>query len=248
MAGTPCLSASTRPCRRVVTTTSIRRIRASTSPGVRKPEALATSSRVSISTTAAGLCKGQSTSRLSRVLLPVSIREERSQGSTWTRPITGNAFMSTAKARSARRRGIRCLKAGLVGRFDRSLLARHHDNRSLSEFRNDARDQGAATVVLHRLHPDVLGPVDPSLSTAGAPRSARWLIRLSRLPRFHDVTSAAVASSVRLLARSHASSLQVDAVKLLARMEHQHGLHTELGREAREQISAGETRAAAPGD
>jgi glycosyltransferase involved in cell wall biosynthesis len=144
--------------------------------------------------------------------------------------------------------GIRCLKAGLVGRFDRSLLARHHYNRSLSEFRNDARSQGAATVLLHRLHPDVLGPVDPCLSTVGAPRSARWLIRLSRLPRFHDVISSAVASSVRLLGRSHASSLQLDAVKLLARMEHQHGLHTELGREAREQISPGETRAAAPGD
>jgi glycosyltransferase involved in cell wall biosynthesis len=143
--------------------------------------------------------------------------------------------------------GIRCLKAGLVGRFDRSLLARHHYNRSLSEFRNDARSQGAATVLLHRLHPDVLGPLDPCSSTAGAPRSARWLIRLSRLQRFHDVTSAAVASSVRLLGRSHASSLQMDAVKLLARMEHQHGLHTELGREEREQIS-GETRAAAPGD
>jgi glycosyltransferase involved in cell wall biosynthesis len=144
--------------------------------------------------------------------------------------------------------GIRCLKAGLVGRFDRSLLARHHYNRSLSEFRNDARSQGAATVVLHRLHPDVLGPVDPSLSTASAPRAARWMIRLSRLPLFHNVASAAVASSVRLLERLRASTLQMDAVKLLTRMEHQRGVDEELGRAAREQISAGETRAAAPGD
>jgi glycosyltransferase involved in cell wall biosynthesis len=144
--------------------------------------------------------------------------------------------------------GIRCLKAGLVGRFDRSLLARHHYNRSLSEFRNDARSQGAATVVLHRLHPDVLGPVDPSLSTAGAPRAARWVIRLSRLPRFHNIASAAVASSVRLLERLRASTLLMDAVKLLTRIEHQRGVDEKLGRAAREQVSAGETRAAAPGD
>jgi hypothetical protein len=144
--------------------------------------------------------------------------------------------------------GIRCLKAGLVGRFDRSLLARHHYNRSLSEFRNDARSQGAATVLLHRLHPDVLGPVHPCLSTAGAPRFARWVIRLSRLRRFHNVASAVIATSVRLLVRLHASSLQLDALKLLARMEHQRGLHEEFGREARKPISAGETRAAAPED
>jgi glycosyltransferase involved in cell wall biosynthesis len=134
--------------------------------------------------------------------------------------------------------GIRCLKAGLAGRFDRSLLARHHYSRSLSEFRSDARSQGAATVVLHRLHSDVLGPVDPRLSMVGAPTAARWVIQLSRFPHFHDFATAAVASWVRLLGRFHASSLQMDAVKLLARMEHRRGMHEALGREARGQLSA----------
>jgi glycosyltransferase involved in cell wall biosynthesis len=126
--------------------------------------------------------------------------------------------------------GIRCLKKGLVGRFDRSLLARHHYTRSLSEFRSDARSQGAATVVLHRLHRDVLGPIDPDISMSG-PRAARWVIRLSGFPRVHKITSAGVTSSVRLLGRVQALSLQRSAAKLLARMEHQRGVYEALARD-----------------
>jgi glycosyltransferase involved in cell wall biosynthesis len=128
--------------------------------------------------------------------------------------------------------GIRCLKAGLVGRFDRSLLAGHHYTRSLSEFRSDARSQGAATAVMHRLHGDVLGPVDPGISAAGAPTAARWLIRLSRFRPFHHVASGALAPSVRLLGRLHAPSVQRGAAKLLGRMEHQRGLYEVLARDA----------------
>jgi glycosyltransferase involved in cell wall biosynthesis len=127
--------------------------------------------------------------------------------------------------------GIRCLKAGLVGRFDRSLLARHYYSRSLSEFRSDARSQGAATVVLHRLHRDVLGPIDPDISMSGAPTAARWVIRLSRHRSLHAVATAVVASSVRLLGRLRALSLQRSVAKLLTRMEHQRGLYEALAQD-----------------
>ena len=127
--------------------------------------------------------------------------------------------------------GIRCLKAGLVGRFDRSLLARHHYYRSLSEFRRDARSQGAATVVIHRLHSDLLGPVDRNSSTVGAPAAARWVIRLSRFRLLHHLTSAALAAFVRVLGRFHALSLQRSVAKLLGRTEHQRGLYEALGRD-----------------
>jgi glycosyltransferase involved in cell wall biosynthesis len=128
--------------------------------------------------------------------------------------------------------GIRCLKAGLVGRFDRSLLAGHHYSRSVSEFRSDARSQGAATAVLHGLHADVLGPVDPGISVAGVPTAARWLIRLSRFRPLQHVAAAVLALSVRLLGRLHALSLQRNAAKLLGRMEHQRGLYEALAQDA----------------
>jgi glycosyltransferase involved in cell wall biosynthesis len=128
--------------------------------------------------------------------------------------------------------GIRCLKAGLVGRFDRSLLAHHHYARSLSDFRSDARSQGAATAVIHRLHPDVLGPVDPDISAAGTPAGARLAIRLSRFRPLHHVASAALAHFIRLLGRLHVLSLQRRAAKLLGRMEFHRGLYEALARDA----------------
>jgi GT2 family glycosyltransferase len=127
--------------------------------------------------------------------------------------------------------GIRCLKAGLVGRFDRSLLAHHHHARTLSEFRADARNSGAATAVLYRLHSDVLGVVDPRVPAICAPTPARWVIRVSGLRAFHGVASTSVAIIVRLLGRFHALSLQRNAAKLLALMEHQRGLHQALSRD-----------------
>jgi glycosyltransferase involved in cell wall biosynthesis len=124
--------------------------------------------------------------------------------------------------------GIRCLKAGLIGRFDRALLAQHHYVRSLPKFRADARSGGAATAVIHRLHSDVLSVVDPAISARGAPVPARWAIRLSRFRTFHKVATASVALLARLLGRLHALFLQRSAVNLLARMEHQRGLHDSL--------------------
>jgi glycosyltransferase involved in cell wall biosynthesis len=124
--------------------------------------------------------------------------------------------------------GIRCLKGGLVGRFDRALLAHHHYARSLSDFRRDARSQGAATVVVHRLHPDVLGPVDPSMSAVGAPTAVQWVIRLGRFRPFHRVASAGLEALVRALGRFHALTAQRSAAKLLGRIEHQRGLHEAL--------------------
>jgi GT2 family glycosyltransferase len=127
--------------------------------------------------------------------------------------------------------GIRCLKVGLVGRFDRSLVARHYYTRSLSEFRSDARSQGAATAAIHSLHSDVLGPVDPKISLTGAPGFARWTIRLSRFRPVHEVASASAAMLVHLLGRLHALPLQRAAAKLLGRMEHQRGLVERLARD-----------------
>jgi glycosyltransferase involved in cell wall biosynthesis len=126
--------------------------------------------------------------------------------------------------------GIRCMKAGLVGRFDRSLVARHHYARSLSHFRRDSRSQGSATALIHSLHPDILGPVDPNVSLTGVPAVARPVIRVSRSRSAQYVASASVGYVVRLLGKLNARSLQRDAAKLLGRMEYQRGLYDALRR------------------
>ena len=53
--------------------------------------------------------------------------------------------------------GIRCLKAGVEGVFDPSLLALHLYDRPLPAFRRDCRVQGESRRLLHDLHADLLG-------------------------------------------------------------------------------------------
>jgi hypothetical protein len=50
--------------------------------------------------------------------------------------------------------GIRCQRAGMVGVFDRKLLAAHRYERSVSEFLRDASAQGRERAQLQSLHPD----------------------------------------------------------------------------------------------
>lgn len=60
--------------------------------------------------------------------------------------------------------GLRLAAAGLTGVFDPALEAEHRYARDLATFCADCRAEGAGTVELHRLHPD-LGP-PPALSPA----------------------------------------------------------------------------------
>jgi Glycosyl transferase family 2 len=78
--------------------------------------------------------------------------------------------------------GIRCLKAGMVGVFDRRLRARHEYARVIAAFRQDARLQGAGAVLLHHLYPDVLGPWSPGSIQRGLPSSFATLIKLCATP------------------------------------------------------------------
>ncbi len=53
--------------------------------------------------------------------------------------------------------GLRCLKAGIEGRFDPALLAEHDFNRSLEQYRHDCNRKGRFRRAMFELHGDVLG-------------------------------------------------------------------------------------------
>jgi GT2 family glycosyltransferase len=52
--------------------------------------------------------------------------------------------------------GLRCLRAGLTGVFDRGLVAEHHHERDVDAFLRQARSAGAARHALERLFPDLI--------------------------------------------------------------------------------------------
>jgi glycosyltransferase involved in cell wall biosynthesis len=115
--------------------------------------------------------------------------------------------------------GLRCLKAGLVGVFDRSLLAEHRHRRPLAAALRDARNEGRGRVRLHQLHGDILGPLDTSAFERNLPPPARWLVRAARYPRFYRVLLAVLTRLAKLAERLPLPTFELRAVQLLRRME-----------------------------
>ncbi len=119
--------------------------------------------------------------------------------------------------------GIRCAKAGLRGRFDRGLLARHAHTRTPEQFLRDARKEGAGKVAIHREHADLLGPFDASTLEAGLPAPARWAVRLGRRPRARDLEIAALRRTTSAAGRMRLYPVELRAAQLARRIEIQAG-------------------------
>jgi Glycosyl transferase family 2 len=119
--------------------------------------------------------------------------------------------------------GIRCLKAGLKGRFDRSLRAEHMHARTLASLRRDARGQGAGRAEIHRVHADVLPPLDELGFARGLPAPLGALVRACRRPRLAALLANALAAGAGLSGRLRLWSLETAVVKLLRRVELQRG-------------------------
>jgi glycosyltransferase involved in cell wall biosynthesis len=115
--------------------------------------------------------------------------------------------------------GLRLLKAGLIGVFDRSLLAEHRHRRPLAAALRDARNEGRGRVRLHQLHGDVLGPLDTAAFERNLPPPARWLVRAARYRRFYSVLLALLTWLTKLAGRLRLSGFERRAIQLLRRME-----------------------------
>jgi glycosyltransferase involved in cell wall biosynthesis len=78
--------------------------------------------------------------------------------------------------------GLRLLKAGFTGTFDRSLRASHLYTRSLEGFRRDCLGSGQDTWLLHELHGDLLGAFSTEPWIDGLPSGRRALATWARRP------------------------------------------------------------------
>lgn len=77
--------------------------------------------------------------------------------------------------------GLRLMKAGFTGVFDRSLRGSHHCSRSLDGRRRDPETTARDTWKLHEVHGDVIGPLPPDpWDDAAWPR--RLVVRLGAGP------------------------------------------------------------------
>jgi GT2 family glycosyltransferase len=111
--------------------------------------------------------------------------------------------------------GLRCLEAGLVGRFDRSIAAVHEHRRDVDGFLRDAFGQGACRPLLERRHPDTIpaAPAPRGLRRAGRARGAH--------PATRRALAAAVASrSLRLATATARTTRRIEQERGAAAMAH----------------------------
>jgi glycosyltransferase involved in cell wall biosynthesis len=115
--------------------------------------------------------------------------------------------------------GLCCLEAGLVGAFDRSLRATHRYERGPGGFVGDARSSGASLPVVHRRHPERLGPLSADFAYADLPAPVRALARAGiRVAPLRRLVRGAVAAAGTL----RLFTLERLGAALLWRMEQGH--------------------------
>lgn len=124
--------------------------------------------------------------------------------------------------------GLRCLRAGMVGIFDRSLLAHHLHVRSLKGFLADARSQGAGLALAHTRHSTVLGELDREVFAADVPRVVAFGIRAARIARVEHAMVWLLVPLLRLAGRLRLWSLETAIAQFLRRIEQQRGAIQQL--------------------
>lgn len=117
--------------------------------------------------------------------------------------------------------GLRCHKAGLRGRFSRKLRAEHRHTRALKSFAQDAQHQGAGRARLYSLHGDVLGSMPDDEFALGLPPPLRAWLHACRRPWVGRSSAGALAAAANACVNVGWFQGEMNALKLLRRVEHQ---------------------------
>jgi glycosyltransferase involved in cell wall biosynthesis len=112
--------------------------------------------------------------------------------------------------------GLRCVRAGLTGVFDRSLDARHLHERGLGSFARQAWQAGTARRALGALYPDLLVGTDPRRDLPGALQPA---ITVASAPGVHRVTRPLLGTGLRLAGRARMWRAETLLARLLRQVE-----------------------------
>lgn len=115
--------------------------------------------------------------------------------------------------------GLRCLREGLVGVFDRSLAAVHLYERPLDRMVAEARWQGTGLVHVHALHPDIIGPFHPRSLAKTATWQRAAVVRLGMSRVGHGPVVAALTLASRLTGTFGRYDAELAITRLLRKSE-----------------------------
>lgn len=115
--------------------------------------------------------------------------------------------------------GLRCLKAGLTGVFDRSLSSVHLYQRSLNSMIIESRWQAIGMVQAHTLHSDVIGVFDPQSLADTATWQRNWVVRLGMTSLGHPPIAFALTLGSKMAGRFGRYEAEVALTRLLRKCE-----------------------------
>jgi glycosyltransferase involved in cell wall biosynthesis len=115
--------------------------------------------------------------------------------------------------------GLRCLRAGLTGVFDRRLLAEHRHERDARQFLRNARSFGAGRALLHRVHADLLGPFDADRELGHVPRAMRPAVDFFAVPARASLVTTPLRALARIARSLHLERLESAAYRVARRIE-----------------------------
>jgi glycosyltransferase involved in cell wall biosynthesis len=119
--------------------------------------------------------------------------------------------------------GLRLLRCGLRGRFDRSLAATHLHSRSYAAFQREALAQGRAMWLIEHLHAEVLTDDQIRARFHGRRPAVRWFVEATGRPRVRAVATRALDALVRLCGRLRLFRAERRAASLLGHVVRRHG-------------------------
>jgi glycosyltransferase involved in cell wall biosynthesis len=94
--------------------------------------------------------------------------------------------------------GLRLLRAGAQGVFDRSLLAHHEHERDLDGYLREGRVRAVGAMTVHAAHGDLLGPFRLERYEDALPRQVRWAVRAARRPAIANLEVRLLRPLIRL--------------------------------------------------
>jgi glycosyltransferase involved in cell wall biosynthesis len=119
--------------------------------------------------------------------------------------------------------GLRLHRAGLKGRFDRTLAAQHLHERSYGAFKGEARRQGRAVWLIEHLHGEVLSDGHIRDRLHARTRALPALLAATDRPRVYRLVHTLLDRGVQLAGRARVFALERKLGSLLGHVERRRG-------------------------
>ena len=135
-----------------------------------------------------------------------------------------------ARGHEDREFGLRCVRHGLTGVFDRSLHAEHRYRRSLRGYRADGQHSGAYRVRLHETYPEIVGPelaedgMDDDRPGPNLPSGLRKALPMAARPPLRHVIIAGLQAVLRVPRVRRSPELTRTIVRGIGTLETQAGV------------------------